>query len=61
MRKPQIFLNLAIAVILFFTFSAALAQPQVPYTLGETTLTGPVKLELRRRPPPSLAIAAAIG
>jgi len=39
MRKPQIFLNLAIAVILLFTASVALAQPQEPYPLGEITLT----------------------
>ena len=61
MRKPQIFLNLAIAVILFFTVSAALAQPQVPYTLGETKPYRACQTGAAAAASPSLAIAAAIG
>ncbi len=39
MRKPQIFLNLAVAVILLFTVCAALAQPrQGEITLNATML-----------------------
>lgn len=38
MRKYQIFLNLALAVILLFTVSAAVAQPQDPYAYGEITI-----------------------
>jgi len=38
MRKPQLFLNLALAVIFLFTVSAAVAQPQEPYSYGEITI-----------------------
>lgn len=38
MRKHQIFLNLAMAVILLFTVSAVVAQPQDPYPIGEVTI-----------------------
>ena len=38
MRKHQIFLTLALAVILLFTVSAAGAQPQEPYPVGEVTI-----------------------
>jgi hypothetical protein len=38
MRKRQIFLNLALAFILLFTFSAAVAQPTDPYPIGEITV-----------------------
>src|SRR5512135_1594122 len=38
MRKHQIFLTLALAVILLFTVSAAVAQPQAPAPVGEITI-----------------------
>ena len=38
MRQHQIFLNLALAVILLFTVSAAGAQPTDPYPVGEVTI-----------------------
>ncbi len=38
MRKSTIFLSLAMAVILLFTVSAVLAQPQEPYPVGEVTI-----------------------
>jgi len=38
MRKQQLFLNLALAVILLFTVSAVGAQPQEPYPVGEVTI-----------------------
>jgi hypothetical protein len=38
MRKHQILLALGLAVLLLFTVSAAGAQPQEPYPVGEVTL-----------------------
>ena len=38
MRKQQIFVNLALAVILLFTVSAVGAQPTEPYPVGEITI-----------------------
>ena len=38
MRKRQIFLNLALAAILLFTVSAAVAQPTEPYPIGEVSI-----------------------
>ena len=38
MRQYQIFLNLALAAMLLFTVSAAVAQPTDPYTYGEVTI-----------------------
>jgi len=38
MRKQQIFVNLALAVILLFTVSAVGAQPQDPYPVGAITI-----------------------
>ena len=38
MRKQQIFVNLALAAILLFTVSAAVAQPTEPYPVGEVTI-----------------------
>jgi len=38
MRTRRIFLTLALAVILLFTVSAAGAQPQEPYPVGEVTI-----------------------
>jgi hypothetical protein len=38
MRKRQNFLNLALAAVLLFTVSAAVAQPTEPYPIGEVTL-----------------------
>ena len=38
MRKQQIFVNLALAVILLFTVSAAVAQPKDPSPVGEITI-----------------------
>jgi len=38
MRKHQLFLNLALAVIFLFTVSAVGAQPTDPYTYGEVTI-----------------------
>ncbi len=38
MRRHQIFLNLALAVILLFTVSAVVAQPTEPYPVGEVTI-----------------------
>jgi hypothetical protein len=38
MRKHQIFLNLALAIILLFTVSAVGAQPTDPYPIGEVTI-----------------------
>jgi hypothetical protein len=51
MRKPQIFLNLAIAVIFFLPSLRPWPNPRYPTPPGRPTLSGPVKLELRRRPP----------
>ena len=38
MRKPLMAVNLAMALILLFTVSAVLAQPQEPYAIGEVTI-----------------------
>ncbi len=38
MRRHQIFLNLALVVILLFTVSAVVAQPTEPYPVGEVTI-----------------------
>ena len=38
MRQQQVFMNLALAVILLFTVSAVGAQPQDPYPVGEVTI-----------------------
>ena len=38
MHKQQIFVNLALAVILLFTVSAAVAQPKDPSPVGEITI-----------------------
>lgn len=38
MRKRMIFLNVAMAVILFSTVALVAAQPQEPYPIGEVTI-----------------------
>lgn len=38
MLKKQIFINLAVAVMLLFTVASVAAQPQEPYPIGEITI-----------------------